>query len=200
MPFQSDSESERLNQQFSTTSPTNYDNEPEIEMVYIQENEMLNIKDNDRPKGSFYMLPMRTASDKMYYGTGVAYLCGLTYGGVFGTIRGLQKAPVNRFKVQWSSVVNQTTRYGPWAANSLGVMTFAWAAIDSAFASVRETDDYINHVGAAFTSGVLFKSTAGLRPAVLTGTILGAAVMSYGVITDAFSKKPSFRQLSSAAV
>ena len=47
---------------------------------------------------------------------------GLAYGGVYGTYRGLATSPNRLFKVQLNSVINQTTRYGPWAANSLGVL------------------------------------------------------------------------------
>ncbi|KAJ3272058.1 Mitochondrial import inner membrane translocase subunit tim23 [Terramyces sp. JEL0728] len=161
----------------------------EIEMVYIQENPMMRIKDEDRPKGSFFFLPMRTTADKIWYGTGTAYFAGLAYGGVYGTIRGLQTAPVPLFKVRLNSVLNQTTRYGPWAANSLGIMTMAYTCIDSIFESIRGKTDYGNHIAAAFTSGFLFKSTAGLRPAVLTGTILSSAVGAYGFFGYLSTKK-----------
>ena len=57
-------------------------------------------------------------------------LLGLSYGGIYGTYRGLRTAPNNMFKVRMNSIVNQTTRYGPWAANSLGVLTLSWAILD----------------------------------------------------------------------
>jgi hypothetical protein len=50
--------------------------EEEIEMVYIQDNPMMRIKDGDRPRGSFLFLPMRTTMDKVWYGTGIAYFSG----------------------------------------------------------------------------------------------------------------------------
>ncbi|KAJ3310535.1 Mitochondrial import inner membrane translocase subunit tim23 [Boothiomyces sp. JEL0838] len=168
----------------------------EIEMVYIQDNPMLRIKDEDRPKGSFFFLPMRTTADKIWYGTGTAYFAGLAYGGVYGTIRGLQTAPVPLLKVRFNSVLNQTTRYGPWAANSLGVMSMfylivamAYTCIDSIFEAIRGKSDYGNHVAAAFTAGFVFKSTAGLRPAVLTGAILSSVVGGYGLFGYLGSKK-----------
>ena len=48
---------------------------------------------------------------------------GLTYGGVYGTIRGLQTARVPSFNVRVNAILNQMTRYGPWAANSMGIMS-----------------------------------------------------------------------------
>lgn len=52
---------------------------PKVELVYIQENPMMPISENERPKGHFWMLPMRTAFDKMYYGTGIAYMAGCDF-------------------------------------------------------------------------------------------------------------------------
>jgi import inner membrane translocase subunit TIM23 len=95
----------------------------EIEMVYIQDNPMMRIKDADRPKGTFLFLPMRTKMDKVFYGTGIAYFVGLGYGGLYGTYRGLVTAPNKLLKVRWNSILNQTTRYGPWAGNSLGILS-----------------------------------------------------------------------------
>ena len=53
--------------------------------------------------------------------------------------------------------------------------------MDSGLASLRGETDYFNHIGAAFASGFIFKSTAGLRPAFLTGSILASVVSSYGI-------------------
>lgn len=94
----------------------------EIEMVFIQDNPMARMKDEDRPRGSFWFVPMRTTGDKIWYGTGVAYFAGLAYGGIYGSYKGLKSSPNPLFKVRLNSVINQTTRYGPWAANSLGVL------------------------------------------------------------------------------
>ncbi|KAJ3346024.1 Mitochondrial import inner membrane translocase subunit tim23 [Kappamyces sp. JEL0680] len=102
----------------------------EIEMVFIQDNPMQRVRDQDRPRGSFLFLPMRTTADKIWYGTGIAYFAGLGYGGIYGTYRGLATAPNSMFKVRLNSVINQTTRYGPWAANSLGVLALSWSLID----------------------------------------------------------------------
>jgi len=43
-----------------------------------------------------------------------------------------------------------------------------------------DKSDYINHIGAAFTTGAIFKSTAGIRPAFIMGTLLSSIVGSYG--------------------
>ena len=159
----------------------------EIEYLFIDENPFAT-KPNKRPSGTFGPLPMRTGFDKLLYGCGAAYLAGLTYGGVYGTIRGLQTAQLNTFNVRMNSILNQSTRYGPWAANSMGIMTMGWAIIDNTLEALRGTNDYYNHIGSAFLSGFIFKSTAGLKPAFLTGSILASIVSSYGLY-DAFKKQ-----------
>ncbi|KAH6565956.1 hypothetical protein BASA82_001206 [Batrachochytrium salamandrivorans] len=172
----------------STTSATPAD-EP-IELIFIDESPHMK-RTAPRPLGSFGPIPMRTGYDKLLYGTGVSYLAGLSYGAVYGVIRGLQTAQVPNFKVRFNSIVNQTTRYGPWAANSLGVMTMTWAIMDNTLGMIRDKSDYLNHIGAAFASGVLFKSTAGARPALITGSLLATIVSAYGVFDYAMASNTS---------
>ncbi|KAI8819218.1 Tim17/Tim22/Tim23/Pmp24 family-domain-containing protein [Fimicolochytrium jonesii] len=151
----------------------------DVEILYLSDNPFGLA--HKPPTGTFGPLPMRTGYDKLLYGVGTAYVGGLVYGGVYGTLRGFRTAQVPTFKVRMNNVLNQTTRYGPWAANSMGIMTMGWALLDNAFEAMRGgQSDYYNHVAAAFTSGFLFKSTAGLRPAVFTGAILAGVVGAYG--------------------
>ena len=102
---------------------------------------------------------MRTNYDKLLYGVGTAYMLGLGSGGAYGVYRGLKTAQVPNFKIRFNSIINQTTRYGPWAANSMGILTMAWALLDNTFEAVREKSDYTNHLSAAFLSGFIFKCT-----------------------------------------
>ncbi|KND03196.1 protein transporter TIM23 [Spizellomyces punctatus DAOM BR117] len=152
----------------------------DVELLYLADNPF-GLPPTERQTGTFGPLPMRTNYDKLLYGVGTAYLGGLSGGGVYGALRGLRTAQVPTFKVRMNSVLNQTTRYGPWAANSMGILTMGWALLDNAFEMIRGESDYINHISAAFTSGFIFKSTAGLRPAFLTGSILASVVGSYGL-------------------
>jgi hypothetical protein len=78
MAFPSDQTVEKNNQNYSSFSNASSVGD-DVELVYIQDNEMVLVPDDKRPKGSFYVLPMRTMSDKMYYGTGVAYLTGISW-------------------------------------------------------------------------------------------------------------------------
>ncbi|KAJ3047153.1 Mitochondrial import inner membrane translocase subunit tim23 [Rhizophlyctis rosea] len=151
----------------------------DVELLYIIDNP-LGIQNQAKPTGTFGPLPMRTGFDKLLYGCGTAYLGGLVTGGAFGFIRGLQTAQVPAFKVRMNSVLNQMTRYGPRSANTMGILSMSWATLDNGLEWYRGKNDYGNHIGAAFLSGLIFKSTAGLRPAVFTGALLATIVGAYG--------------------
>ena len=59
------------------------------------------------------------------------------------------------------------------------MIALAYGSFDSLYEELRETSDYYNHIGAAFTSGALFKSTAGIRPALIAGTLLSGCVLGF---------------------
>ncbi|KAJ2997663.1 mitochondrial import inner membrane translocase, subunit timm23 [Globomyces sp. JEL0801] len=158
----------------------------DIEYVYIQDDPMERIKDSDRRTGSFWFIPMRTGYDKVFYGTGFTYASGLISGGVVGVYEGFKRSPNRLFKVQFNSIINQTTRYGPWYANT---MALGWATLDNLFWSIRGTDDYANHIAAGFTTGLIFKSTQGLRTAVKTGSLLALGITGFGFMKSQFDKK-----------
>jgi hypothetical protein len=52
--------------------------------------------------------------------------------------------------------------------------------LDTLIEKLRGEKDYLNHVSAAFISGLIFKSTAGLRAATIQGFILSSIVGGYG--------------------
>lgn len=53
--------------------------------------------------------------------------------------------------------------------------------IDLSIKELRGKSDYSNHVGSAFLAGLLFKSTAGVRPAFISGAIMASVVAGYGI-------------------
>lgn len=89
-----------------------------------------------RPSGSWGPLPMRTDGDKMLYGTGAAYLAGISSGGFYGFVKGLQHPNATTFKLKINSVLNLCTRYGPWAGNHAGVMGGCCVACAFTLASI----------------------------------------------------------------
>lgn len=174
----------------SPLSSNNKNEDEEVELLYLVDNPY-GLQPKDNATGHFGPLPMRTNYDKMFYGCGAAYIFGITGGGLIGLYRGIVGAQSSQFVILRNSILNQTTRYGPWAANSLGVLSLAWAAIDSTLANYRNgVSDNLNHVSAAFISGAIFKSTAGLRPAFLSGAVFASSVGFFCVARDLWNGKP----------
>ncbi|KAJ3278297.1 mitochondrial import inner membrane translocase, subunit timm23 [Blyttiomyces sp. JEL0837] len=165
------------------------DESDRMELLHIADPHAMGQKPKEMYRGSFGPLPMRTNYDKLLYGTGISYCLGMTAGGVYGAYRGLKIAQGNSYKLKMNSVLNTVTRYGPWAANSLGILTMGWALFDNLFNRYRDSD-YINHVSAAFVTGVIYKSTAGLRPALIAGGLMAGAVSAYGAL-EQFGKRPA---------
>lgn len=133
---------------------------------------------------SWAYLPMKTNGEKMLYGCGATYLAGLCGGGIYGFAKGWTKpAPVLNYKLRLNRALNTSTRYGPWAGNSMGVLGLMYTSIDTLLHKFRkeESNDYYNHVGAGFLSGAIFKSTAGIRAATLSGGLFAGMVALYGI-------------------
>jgi hypothetical protein len=55
----------------------------------------------------------------------------------------------------------------------------AYGIFDNIYSELRGTDDYQNHLAAAFTAGYLFKCTAGIRPALISGSLLSSVVLGF---------------------
>jgi mitochondrial import inner membrane translocase subunit TIM23 len=119
----------------------------------------------------------------IYYGTGISYLAGLTYGTVYGTWRGIVTAKVPNATVRINNVTNMVARYSTWAGNSLGVLTMQWAIITSMLKGVRGKHDAFGYTASAFASGYLFKVTAGQRQALMSGGIAAGFVGAYHLLS-----------------
>ncbi|MCJ1423401.1 Mitochondrial import inner membrane translocase subunit tim23, partial [Sticta canariensis] len=126
--------------------------------------------------GSQSALPSRGWSDDLCYGTGVTYLTALSIGGAWGMIEGLNRSPANAPpKLRLNSVLNSVTRRGPFLGNSAGVIAMVYNGINSTIGYYRGRHDSANSVVAGALSGMLFKSTRGLRPMMISGGLVAAA-------------------------
>lgn len=138
---------------------------------------------NDLP-GSRSALPSRGWSDDLSYGTGTTYLTALTVGGAWGLVEGLKKMPPTAPpKLRLNGVLNSITRRGPFMGNSAGVIAMVYNGINSTIGAVRGKHDSANSILAGALSGMLFKSTRGLRPMMISGGIVAsvAALWTVGI-------------------
>ncbi|KAH0544925.1 hypothetical protein FGG08_001005 [Glutinoglossum americanum] len=132
--------------------------------------------------GSRSALPSRGWSDDLCYGTGVTYLTALSLGGAWGLAEGLNRLPVSAPpKLRLNSVLNAVTRRGPFLGNSAGVIALVYNGMNSTIGHFRGKHDAANSVLAGALSGMLFKSTRGLRPMLISGGLVASAAGAWAV-------------------
>lgn len=136
----------------------------------------------DELPGSRSVLPSRGWSDDLCYGTGATYLAALSLGGVWGLSEGLRRTPVTAPpKIRLNGVLNSVTRRGPFLGNSAGVVAMVYNGMNSALGSARGKHDSANSIVAGALSGMVFKSTRGLKPMMISGGIVASIAGSWAV-------------------
>ncbi|KIX05825.1 uncharacterized protein Z518_03797 [Rhinocladiella mackenziei CBS 650.93] len=144
-------------------------NQQTLEYLSLDESQL-----SDLP-GSRSILPSRGWSDDLCYGTGVVYLTALTTGGIWGLIEGLNRTPASAPpKLRLNSVLNSITRRGPFLGNSAGVIAMVYNGINSTIGYYRGKHDAANSIVAGAMSGMIFKSTRGLKPMLISGSIVAS--------------------------
>lgn len=132
--------------------------------------------------GSRSLLPSRGWSDDLCYGTGATYLTALTIGGAWGLAEGLNRLPATAPpKLRLNSALNAITRRGPFLGNSAGVIAMLYNGINSTIGYARGKHDSFNSVAAGTLSGMIFKSTRGVRPMMVSGGIVGSVAAAWAV-------------------
>lgn len=140
----------------------------------------------DELPGSRSALPSRGWTDDLCYGTGTTYLAALTIGGAWGLAEGLKKTPATAPpKLRLNSVLNSITRRGPFLGNSAGVVAMVYNGINSSLGYARGKHDSANSIVAGALSGMVFKSTRGLKPMMISGGIVASIAGVWAVRTRA---------------
>jgi len=140
--------------------------------------------------GSQSVLPSRGFTDDLCYGTGVTYLSGLTLGGAWGLQEGLRRSAGQAPKLRLNSVLNAVTRRGPYLGNSAGAVAITYNCINSLIGYFRGKHDAANSVAAGALSGMVFKSTRGLRPMMISAGLVGSVAGAWAVFRRSFFPVP----------
>lgn len=131
--------------------------------------------------GSQSALPSRGWTDDLCYGTGVTYLSALTIGGAWGLQEGLRRSTMQPPKLRLNSVLNAVTRRGPFLGNSAGVIALVYNGFNSFIGATRGRHDAMNSIAAGALSGMVFKSTKGVRPMMISGGIVASIAGAWAV-------------------
>lgn len=132
--------------------------------------------------GSRSVLPSRGWSDDLCYGTGTTYLSALAIGGTWGLFEGLNRLPPTAPpKLRLNSALNAITRRGPFLGNSAGVVAMMYNGVNSTIGYYRGKHDSLNSIAAGGISGAVFRSTRGVRPAMISGGIVASIAGGWAV-------------------
>ncbi|KAH7041121.1 Tim17/Tim22/Tim23/Pmp24 family-domain-containing protein [Microdochium trichocladiopsis] len=131
--------------------------------------------------GAHSAIPSRGFSDDLCYGTGITYLTALTIGGAWGLQEGLRKSVGQPPKLRLNSTLNSITRRGPFLGNSAGVVAITYNCFNSGIGYIRGKHDSANTIAAGTLSGMLFKSTRGLRPMLISGGVVGSVAGAWAI-------------------
>ncbi|CAK9439672.1 uncharacterized protein LODBEIA_P37720 [Lodderomyces beijingensis] len=127
-------------------------------------------------EGSKGLIPSRSWTDDLCYGTGAVYLMGLGIGGLSGFSHGVATLPQQApGKVKLNHILNNITKRGPFFGNSAGVLALSYNLIDSTLDGVREKHDDVNSVVAGALAGALFRSSRGLKPMAYSSALMAGA-------------------------
>ncbi|KAI1777872.1 Tim17-domain-containing protein [Hypoxylon cercidicola] len=158
--------------------------------------EYLSLEDSalsDLP-GARSAIPSRGFSDDLCYGTGITYLTALSLGGAWGLQEGLRRSAGQQPKLRLNSVLNAVTRRGPFLGNSAGVVAITYNCFNSAIGNLRGRHDSANTIAAGALSGMLFKSTRGLRPMLISGGIVASVAGAWAVTRKVFLSEADLEQ------
>lgn len=132
--------------------------------------------------GGHSALPSRGWSDDLCYGTGLTYLSALTIGGAWGLAEGLSRTPASAPpKLRLNAALNAVTRRGPFLGNSAAVIAMVYNGVNSTIGYYRGKHDAANSITAGLLSGMLFKSTRGIKPMMTSGVMVASAAGAWTV-------------------
>jgi len=94
---------------------------------------------------------------------------------------GLRRSAGQPPKLRLNSVLNAVTRRGPFLGNSAGVIALVYNVFNSFIGHMRGKHDSANSVLAGGLSGMLFKSTRGIRPMMISGGIVATVAGAWAV-------------------
>ncbi|KAI0766586.1 mitochondrial import inner membrane translocase subunit tim23 [Trametes elegans] len=138
-------------------------------------------KMSDLP-GAGTAIPSRGWSDDLCYGTGTMYLSGLALGGLWGLREGARKPlAVSNARLRINSILNAVTRRGTFIGNSAGCLALVYNAFNSSIDHFRGQHDTYGSMAAGALTGALYKSTAGVKPALAAAAVISgsAGIWSY---------------------
>jgi len=106
------------------------------------------------------------------FGTiGASVLLGASAGGLHGLYNGLKDTQGQAGKIRRTQLLNYIGKRGATTGNALGVTALMYSGFGVFLSWFREADDEYNTIAAATATGLLYKSTSGLRKCGMGGAV-----------------------------
>uniref|UniRef100_A0A1A9W5I3 Mitochondrial import inner membrane translocase subunit TIM23 n=1 Tax=Glossina brevipalpis TaxID=37001 RepID=A0A1A9W5I3_9MUSC len=104
---------------------------------------------------------------------GTSVMAGAAIGGMAGFYNGLKttKALQQTGKLWRTQMLNHVMKQGSGTANTLGALAVMYSAFGVLLQNLRGEDDELNTILAGTATGLLYKSTAGLRKCAVGGAV-----------------------------
>mmetsp|Transcript_1155 Transcript_1155/g.3616 ORF Transcript_1155/g.3616 Transcript_1155/m.3616 type:complete len:169 (-) Transcript_1155:64-570(-) len=125
----------------------------------------------------------RSFGEHLVFYCGSSYITGVAAGVAVGVVEGLQKGqnlPNSRLKL--NAVVNACSKRAPVFGSNLGVLALMFTTSERITRYVRDSDDTLNPIIGAASTGFMFKCTSGMR-ACLGWTLAGGIGMTLITLT-----------------
>ncbi|XP_014255982.1 mitochondrial import inner membrane translocase subunit Tim23-like isoform X2 [Cimex lectularius] len=104
---------------------------------------------------------------------GACCMLGAAFGGTGGFVNGLKQTTLagQTGKLRRTQVLNHVMKGGAAKANTLGVLAVMYSGFGVILSYARGTDDELNTLAAGTATGLLYKSTSGLKKCGIGGAI-----------------------------
>jgi inner membrane translocase subunit Tim23 len=122
----------------------------------------------------------RSFSENLVFCTGAAYLSGVGVGVTLGIVEGVKKMqtlPNASTRLKVNAVMNACSKRAPTFGANLGVLALLFSINERLLCYARDKDDTLNPILGASLTGMMYRSTCGLRPC-LGWTLAGGVGMS----------------------
>ncbi|KAG5675749.1 hypothetical protein PVAND_005627 [Polypedilum vanderplanki] len=124
---------------------------------------------------------------------GSSVMVGAAVGGVGGLYNGVKATALAQQtgKLRRTQILNHVMKQGAGTANTLGTIAVLYSAFGVLLSWARGEDDEINTIAAGTATGLMYKSTAGLRRCAIGGGIglaLSSAWVLYNMSSSKFNK------------
>ncbi|KRT83821.1 hypothetical protein AMK59_3884 [Oryctes borbonicus] len=130
---------------------------------------------------------------------GASCMIGASIGGGMGFINGLKATTLEgqTGKLRRTQLLNHVMKKGSATANTLGSIAVIYSAFGVILSWARGADDDLNTITAATATGLLYKSTAGMRKCGMGGAV-GFGISALYALWNSWEKLAELTQFNPA--